>query len=139
MLFTLTSLTNFPSAQLNTAVCLCSLPPRRSLKHGNAGKKRGQWADGAVMAVRNWAQGEFQAELLQAEAVQLSALNTMTPPRAIGRVCVHMQQYVQPSQTARLLPPAPPLSSLSWGEEGMRGGRLVPRLPSWRSRLTGAL
>lgn len=58
------------------------------------GLRRG--VDGAIMAVR--------PELLQADAVQQSALNTITPPCAIRCVCVHMQQYVQPSQTARLPP-----------------------------------
>lgn len=86
MLFTLTSLTNFPSAQLNTTVCLCCLPPQRSLKHGNAGMEVG--VDGAIMAVRAGT-GEFKPELLQAGAVQQSALNTVTPLCAIRCVCTH--------------------------------------------------
>lgn len=44
--------------------------------------------DGAIMAVRPGT-GEFKSELLQADAVQQSALNTMTPQCAIGYVCTH--------------------------------------------------
>lgn len=96
--------------------------------------KRGQRADGAVMAVRPGT-GEFQAELLQAEAVQLSALNTMTPPRAIGCVCTHATICAAlPDCTPS---PSPLLLLPGLGRGG--GGQLVPRLPSWRSGLTGAL
>lgn len=109
MLFTLTSLTNFPSAQLNTAVCLCCLPKTWECWDGGG-------IDGAIMAVRPGT-GEFQPELLQADAVQQSTLNTMTPPCAIGCVCTHA--------TICAAPPA-------------RGER-APQLPSWRSGLTGAL
>lgn len=44
--------------------------------------------DGAIMALRPGT-GKFKPELLQAEVVQQSALNTMTPPCAIRCVCSH--------------------------------------------------
>lgn len=87
MLFTLTSLSNFLSAQLKAAVCLCCLPTQGSLKHGNG---RLGWGVGCIMAVRpGGGGGKCKPELLQEAAAQHCALNTVTPPCVMGYAHVH--------------------------------------------------
>lgn len=53
-----------------------------------AAKGGGEGVDGAIMVVRPGT-GEFKPQLLQADAVQRSTLNTVTPPWVIGCVCTH--------------------------------------------------
>lgn len=86
MLFTLTSLTNFPSTPAKHCCLFGLFASTVELKTWEC--RDGVGVDGAIMAVRHGT-GRFKPELPRAGVLQQSTLNTMTPPCAIRCVCTH--------------------------------------------------
>lgn len=124
MLFTLTSLTRFPSAKhcclfvlFSSSVESATLKWRNGLL-GDAGE--------AVRSARPGT-GEFEPQISQPGTIQQSTLNTMTPPLVTECAYTCNNMCSPPRLHA--------CSSHTSPQEGEHG----PHVPSWKSGLTGAL